>query len=95
MTVLSQLEKKTICLSNGSAASTISAEVFNLEQKTNFFIFYIKISEKYVFVLANIDFWKNWRPFEEKSSFFSLKNREWYLLTRTIFNISKKSWVIL
>ena len=39
MTVLCQLEKKTIFL-NGFTASSISAEVFNLEEKkTNFFIF--------------------------------------------------------
>ena len=32
--------------SNGSAASSISAEVFNLKKKTNDFIFYMNLTEE-------------------------------------------------
>ena len=46
MTVLCRLEQKPFSFSNGSAASSTSVEVFNLEQKTNLYIFYIKISEE-------------------------------------------------
>ena len=42
---------------NGSKANRVSAEVFNLKQKkTNFLIFYIKISKQNVAVCKNIEF---------------------------------------
>ena len=46
--------------SNGSASSSISAEVFILEQKkkTNLLIFYMKISKEICNLLQSIDFEK-------------------------------------
>ena len=59
--------KKTF-FSNGSVASIIRAEVFNLEQKKKTFSFPIKKNlKKYVAVFKYISFWKNSNVLKKKS----------------------------
>ena len=40
---------------NGSAVRSINADVFDMEQKTNFFTFYIKISKYVIFFQSEVN----------------------------------------
>ena len=86
--------KKTFFF-NGSAANSISAAVFTLVKKIDSFILYIKVSKEINSCFQKYWFLKNRQLLKKKKSFFSYKIREKWLVNRTIFNIFKKSYIVL